>query len=239
MALQGSAFIFMWHDIEPDQHAAYMEWHTREHMFERLSIPGFLVGKRLHAPAASRHVFGTVYAGEDVEVFRSAAYLERLNNPTPWTSKISPSFQNMLRVACDRVASSGYGDGGSMATLRFTFNRADAAEALKVQAQKLVQDVQNLAGVACVHLGLARREVSDVRTRETELRGDTGEKMFDAVLLVEGFHSAGLQAALPQVTRLALATNAVHDDPITQLYEVSYTLTDSMASEHAAQQGQS
>ena len=44
MALVGDAFLAMWHDIEPASWNDYMEWHTREHMPERLSIPGFTVG---------------------------------------------------------------------------------------------------------------------------------------------------------------------------------------------------
>jgi len=231
MALKGAAFIAMWHDIEPTQHREYLEWHTREHMFERLSIPGFLSGKRLHAPNAHRHVFGTIYTGTDVEVFRSPAYLERLNNPTPWTGAVAPSFRNMLRVACEIIASAGHGDGGSMATLRLTFNQADAANALKAQAQQWVQTIQKLPGVACTHLALARSDVSNVRTRETELRGDVAEKTFDAVLLIEGFDQAGLQAALPQATQLLLATQIV-GGPISQLYEVAYTLTSDGAREY-------
>ncbi|MGO4287372.1 hypothetical protein AB4Y99_24670, partial [Bosea sp. TAB14] len=62
MGLKGSAFLAIWHDIAEGGHEAYIEWHTREHMPERLSIPGFRTGKRLHAPQAARHVFGTIYA---------------------------------------------------------------------------------------------------------------------------------------------------------------------------------
>ena len=60
MSLPGNAFLAMWHDIEPDAWTEYMEWHTREHMPERLSIPGFLVGKRLiseYDPEADRVEF--------------------------------------------------------------------------------------------------------------------------------------------------------------------------------------
>ena len=86
MGLKGSAFLVMWHDIAEGAVMDYIEWHTREHMPERLSIPGFTTGKRLHAPNASRYAFGTIYAGESLETFRSPDYLERLNNPTPWTA---------------------------------------------------------------------------------------------------------------------------------------------------------
>lgn len=225
MGLKGSAFLAIWHDIAEGGHEAYLEWHTREHMPERLSIPGFRTGKRLHAPQASRYVFGTIYAADDVEVFRSEGYLARLNQPTPWTAEIAPSFRNFLRVACDRVASAGVGDGGSMATLRFDFTAPDRAASLRENAQALVEAVLALPGVACVHLGIARNEVSGVRTRETELRSAMAEKGFNAVLLIEGASCMGLEAALPEAERLALATGALAD-PLVDLYETAFSLTD-------------
>lgn len=225
MGLKGSAFLAIWHDIAEGGHEAYLEWHTREHMPERLSIPGFRTGKRLHAPAAARYVFGTIYAADQVETFRSDAYLARLNDPTPWTTAIAPSFQNFLRVACDRVASAGTGDGGCMATLRFDFTSPDKAAALRLGAQALVDAVLALPGVACVHLGLARNEVSGVRTRETELRSAMAEKGFDAVLLIEGGSRAGLEQALPEATRLAAETRALAA-PLLDLYEAAFSLTD-------------
>lgn len=224
MGLKGSAFLAIWHDIAEGGHDAYIEWHTREHMPERLSIPGFRTGKRLHAPKASRYVFGTIYAADDVEVFRSDAYLARLNNPTPWTAEVAPSFQNFLRVACDRVAAAGTGDGGSMATIRFDFAEAGSDTTLRQAAQGLVDAVHALPGVACVHLGIARSEVSGVRTRETELRSAMAEKGFDAVLLIEGASRSGLEAALVDVKRLAIATGAL-TAPVVDVYETAFSLT--------------
>ena len=224
MGLKGSAFLAIWHDIAEGEHGEYIEWHTREHMPERLSIPGFRTGKRLHAPAAGRYVFGTIYAGDDVEVFCSAAYLERLNNPTPWTAAVAPSFQNFLRVACDRVATAGNGDGGSMATIRFDFAKPAADATLRKMAHGLVDSILALPGVSCVHLGIACSEVSGVRTRETELRSAMSEKGFDVVILVEGSYCSGLEAALPQVERLAIATGAL-TSPVVDIYETAFSLT--------------
>ncbi len=224
MGLKGSAFLAIWHDIAEGEHEAYIEWHTREHMPERLSIPGFRTGKRLHAPQAARHVFGTIYAADDVEVFRSPAYLERLNHPTRWTAEIAPSFQNFLRIACDRVASAGTGDGGSMATLRFDFAEAGSGAVLRQAAQGLVEAVLALPGVACVHLGIARSEVSGVRTRETELRSAMAERGFDVVLLLEGASRAGIEAALTAAQQLATTTGALVA-PRVDVYETAFSLT--------------
>jgi len=233
MGLKGSAFLAIWHDIADGQHGEYIEWHTREHMPERLSVPGFRTGKRLHAPEAARYVFGTIYAGDDLEVFRSPGYLARLNNPTPWTAAVAPSFQNFLRVACERVASAGHGDGGSMATIRFDFVHPEAEAALRQAAQSLVELILSLPGVSCVHLGIARDEVSGVRTRETELRSAMAERGFDAVILVEGSQRAGLEAARPEIERLAIATGML-TAPIVDLYETAFSLT----SEDMQAQGQ-
>ena len=73
MPLNAGAFLAIWHDIEPDSQEEYMEWHTREHMPERVSIPGFRAGKRLINHGLSRYRYGTIYTGDDVEVFRSPA----------------------------------------------------------------------------------------------------------------------------------------------------------------------
>jgi hypothetical protein len=224
MGLRGSAFLAIWHDIEPGGHAEYIEWHTREHMPERLSIPGFRTGKRLHRPDADRYVFGTIYAGDDIEVFRSPAYLARLNNPTPWTVEVAPSFRNFLRVACDRVALAGRGDGGAMATLRFDATGPGAKAQLRGRGQDMVERVMALPGVAAVHLGLAHEEIAGIRTRETELRSPMAEKGFDAVLLIEGSSRAGLEAAITQAEQLALATGAL-TSAASLVYETAYSLT--------------
>jgi len=224
MGLKGSAFLAIWHDIEDGAHDEYIEWHTREHMPERLSIPGFRTGKRLHAPAAARYVFGTIYAGETVETFRSPAYLERLNNPTRWTAAVAPSFRNFLRVACERIASAGHGDGGSMATFRFDLAGDEAEAKLLTGGQVLAEKILAVRGVSCVHIGLSRNEVSSVRTRETELRAQMSEKGFDVVILVEGSSSTGLQAALTEIEKLATASGLL-SAPVSNLYETAFSLT--------------
>lgn len=223
MALKGAAFLAIWHDITPGRHEAYIDWHTREHMPERLSIPGFRTGKRLHAPHAGRHVFGTIYSGDTLDVFRSVAYLERLNTPPPWTAEIAPSFENFLRIACERIAQTGQGDGGTMATICFDFSQDLAAGALRHIGQALVEEIHALPGVCAAHLGLAHREVSSQRTRETELRAAMAEREFDAVLLIEGSVAAGLGQSVSEVERRAVATGLLRD-PRSALYEVAYTL---------------
>ena len=43
MALAGHALVAIWNDILPESRADFFEWHPREHMVERLGIPGCLL----------------------------------------------------------------------------------------------------------------------------------------------------------------------------------------------------
>lgn len=225
MALTGNAFLAIWHDIETSGQTEYMEWHTREHMPERLSIPGFKLGKRLINHDIPRYRYGTVYCGDTVEVFRSPAYLERLNNPTDWSNMVQPTFRNFLRVACDRIASAGVGEGGAMATIRLDLKDGASAEDVTAGAQDLVDTLLGITSACGAHLGLARTEVSGVKTRETELRPGMAEKEFDAVVLIEGSGLPELEASIPAFLDAIDASKCGLGDPATIVYNLAYQLS--------------
>ena len=225
MALTGDAFLAIWHDIEPASQDEYMEWHTREHMPERVSIPGFRAGKRLINHGLARYRYATIYTGDDVEVFRSPAYLERLNNPTDWTLKVQPAFRNFLRVACLRLASRGTGEGGAVATLRCDFADGGGETALRAGADALADAVLRLRGVCCAHVAVARPEVSAVRTRETELRPEMGEKGFDALVIAEGSGLPELEAVLSEICQTLTAAGCGLADPRALVHNLAYHLS--------------
>jgi hypothetical protein len=225
MALPGEAFLAIWHDIEPSSWEDYMEWHTREHMPERLSIPGFRTGKRLINHDLETYRYGTVYAGDDLEVFRSPAYLERLNNPTDWSLRVQPAFRNFLRISCERLASSGVGDGGAMATVRLDFADGATQADLRSGATALAQTLLGITGACGAHIGLARTEVSGVKTRETELRPDMNEKEFDAVVLVEGSGRPELEAVAGEIEAAISASGCGLVNPATLVYDLAYQLS--------------
>lgn len=226
MALVGDGLLALWHDIEPGSWDEYMEWHTREHMPERVSIPGFRLGKRLINREISRYRYGTIYCGDNVEVFRSPAYLERLNNPTDWSCRVQPTFRNFLRVACTRLVSKGQGEGGAVATIRLGFAGDDGEQRLNRGAAALADALLDITGVCCAHVALARSEVSAVRTRETEIRPEMEETGFDALIVVEGSGHPELEAVADRIERTILASGAGLTDPQTQVYELAYHLSE-------------
>ena len=102
MALAGKAIIAIWNGITPEGRANFNEWHPREHMPERVGIPGFRRGRRYIGTEAQIEFF-TLYEADDADVLVGPGYKARLNAPTPWSRASVSAFRNNLRGIC-RVA---------------------------------------------------------------------------------------------------------------------------------------
>lgn len=197
--LAGQGFLAIWNDVAVASEADWLEWHTREHMPERVSVPGFLGGRRYVDAGSTHHKYFTLYLGETLATFSSPPYVERLNNPTPWTAKLAPHFRNFVRGACHTVASLGHGTGGAILTIRVTFDAADRPASPR--SATLLQTLIKHPGLISAHLGLADATVTGVPTRERSMRGASKEPIFEGVLLVEGLGRAELLAAQTSIIR--------------------------------------
>jgi hypothetical protein len=87
MTLLGKGALVIWHDPEAEAESDYNEWHSKEHMFERVGIPGFRRGQRGVAISGAPRYFN-LYEVDGFDVLTSPAYLARLNDPTAWTRRI-------------------------------------------------------------------------------------------------------------------------------------------------------
>ncbi|HEY7141057.1 MAG TPA: hypothetical protein VIE44_13210 [Methylomirabilota bacterium] len=169
MPLLGQGVLAIWHTITPEGEAEYWRWHDREHIPERVGVPGFLRGRRYRSLERSLDYLD-LYEVENPETLRSAPYLARLNDPTPWTRKMVPHFLNTLRVGYRVAASAGRGQGGALLTLRLAVagGRAERPAALAEPSLGAIQDV---TGVVSVHVLDATPEVTSIATEEKRLRG--------------------------------------------------------------------
>jgi hypothetical protein len=187
MGWAGSGALIAWHDVEEGRETEYLDWHSHEHMQERLAIPGFLQGRR-YSVVGSGPQFLILYTVKVSDVFASQIYLEHLNHPSEWTQQVMPALRNMNRSLCHVEASSGFGAGRYLQTFRFTPELGREAHLRGV----LTSEAQVLAaqrGLCAVHLLIVDRDRSRARTREAALRGGE-DAVADWVLLVEGYDEA-------------------------------------------------
>ena len=159
MTLLGNAVIAIWHDIVPEGRAEFIEWHNREHMPDRVGNPGFLRGRRYSAQYGSPQYY-TLYEAENKGVLVGRDYLERLNNPTPWTQKSITFFRNVSRGLCSVAFSHAHGDGGFMLTLRFDVENRQKGPLKDHLCETLLPVLVQTAGVTGVHLCITDRDAS-------------------------------------------------------------------------------
>lgn len=118
MALDGTAFLALFNDFEPDRDAEYNEWHSREHVPERLTVPGIARARRYVNRADAQFPYFTLYEVTSSRSMLSPPYLDLLANPTPWSARMRPSFRQFLRVPCETLASVSKGIGGAILVVR-------------------------------------------------------------------------------------------------------------------------
>jgi hypothetical protein len=192
MPLLGQAAMLLTFDVAADAIAEHDDWHTHEHLPERLGIPGFLRGTRWVAEQGQpRYV--VLYEVAALATLESAAYLARLNAPSPWTTKIMTHYRGMTRGFCAVTASFGLGAGQAGWLLRLR-PEAGAAERLRGWlVGELLPALPQRAGLVGAHLLEGAR--TPPMTNEQRLRGaDAG---VDWAVFVTGYDTDAL-AALAQ-----------------------------------------
>jgi hypothetical protein len=171
MSLAGEGAVVIWHDIAPEGRAQFYAWHGREHMPERLGIPGFLRGRRYVALAGSPEYFN-LYETASARTVTGADYLARLNSPTPWTVDTMKYFRGVARSLCTVAASFGEGQGGLMATFRYDVDATKADTHRLWMVEELLPELAQAPGVAGCHLLIADEAASAVETEEKKARDD-------------------------------------------------------------------
>lgn len=196
MALAGQAVVAIWNDITPEGRANFYEWHNREHMPERLGVDGFLRGRRYKAAPgelSGAPEYFTLYEVRDAEVLSSAAYLARLNQPTPWTTASVAHFRNVARSLCRNDISLGAASGGYLATLRFDCDSSEDS-ALMAHLRALLDELTWAAGIVGAHVSRADLAASIAKTAEQKGRPDNAVPRW--VVLVEASTAEAARAAL-------------------------------------------
>ena len=199
MSLLGSAVLVNWGGIIPDKEEDYNQWHSKEHMPERISLPGFLRGYRAMGIEGTNlnHKYFMMYEAKNKEVFVSKEYLERLNNPTKWTKEILSNYISPSRTICSVISSKSIGSANFILTVRFLdeqFNKNHDLEQLKVFISK-VTDFKNITGM---HFLLGDNTFGQMKTEEKKYRSSQGKRdqIISQAIILEGLKLDSLKTAL-------------------------------------------
>ena len=192
--------IVIWNDIKEEMRDEFVQWHSIEHLPERVSIPGFISGQRWYGEHASPQYL-TTYVTQNTGVLTSDAYIQRLNDPTPWTLKTVAAFRNTCRAAGEVIWEYGSkkGYGGHILAIQIT-----ELEDLTILTEHLNSlaniPEQGFADLLRARLVLTTPNASQLPTAERAVRtGDQNEPHI--VLLLESFSGEdALRHAFSKIT---------------------------------------
>jgi hypothetical protein len=191
MALAGSAFLALWNDIERAREPEYDQWHTLEHVPERVAVTSFHAARRYVNRQREQHRYFTLYEVESLAVFASPEYVDLLEHPTPWSASMRPDFSNFLRAICRVMHSSGTGIGAAIACL------CVPAELDEATLRFALEQAAKLPRVTAVHLGRTTSGAPAVPFGRPP--GETAAlREFDRVALIETLDRGAAAHALAE-----------------------------------------
>ena len=222
MSLLGQAALAMWWNVRPEHRSEFGDWHSHEHFPERLAIPGFKRGSRWTSTLDADGFF-ILYELEAYETLTSKAYLDRLNAPSPWSTKMMPHHLNMVRSQCRVAASFGRGVATSLATIRLS-PETGREENLKTAIVEKLRALPSKPGLTGAHLLLTDTPLTSAPTTEQRIRGSDG--VADWIVLISGYEPDVVTSVVAdQFPALALRSAGAREITAIGQYRLAYSMT--------------
>jgi hypothetical protein len=149
MPLAGKGMLLTSMNIEAPDEAEFNRWYDREHLEERVAIPGFLEARRYVAHDGNPKYL-SLYSTESFEVLDSPAYRTALANQTAWSKANIAKFKDMIRGVARITISRGTGRGAALGIIRLRPS-VGGQEKLRTALRDQL-DPAKLDGIISMHL---------------------------------------------------------------------------------------
>lgn len=216
MTIKGTGLLAIWSTVDADFETDYLHWLTREHVFERVGVPGFRCGRVFRRRGSSPAEYMIMYEQDSAQVMSSEGYQARLNQPTPWTQRVMPNLQKFRRGGGSIVMQSGHADafGGSVAVARFEDGWPDRL--LDEESSAQWREIAALDRVVNMYAMEVAAGGTQISTREKSMRrGEEG--IFTGILALEAIDGGALERAIDAASA-KLALPAVQFDTYDQVF---------------------
>ena len=215
MSLHGKGMLAVYAEVKPHHERDFHEWYNREHIDERINLPGFHRARRYVAERGSPKYLA-LYECDSVGDLAHPDYLARLAHQTPWSDRVTGRFTRFHRLTLAIKIDLTHGIGGLVTTVRFT-PEAGLRSALLVWLHKTLAQAVARPGVVGAAVG-----ENDVDTANAPLREKSRDnpKAEDAewVVMLEGSDARALTAACKALSLATLKKFGVTKAPQVGVY---------------------
>ena len=221
MPIAGRGMLVNFMDVDPADEADFNRWYDKEHVAERVAIPGFVEARRYVAPSGPAKYLA-LYTTESFETLSSPAYGQALRNQTEWSLRNISKFRNPTRAIARITASRGQGRGGALAFLRIRPDEG-GADTLRAAITDRFAALIDRDGIVSAHLLESDPELSKplvapagpvpgagdwyvlIDGTDPEAVGRAGEALFGAHMPAGELVSAGVYRLMWDLSKAELS----------------------------------
>jgi hypothetical protein len=187
------AELFVWTDVDSNYDADFNRWYDREHMEERIAIPGFVWGRRLRLTAGAGPRYLALYRAKDLGVFTSEAYQQAFKHQSDWSNRNFPRMRNPRRRVMGVSLEVGVGVGSAWGSVNLRHPKVDVD-----RIAPLLEEVCKIDGVFSAY-GLE----PDIALSTPLPMEDKNNRPMDAFVIISAESQAALGKALYRFCALA------------------------------------
>jgi hypothetical protein len=148
MPIAGKGMLLTSMNVDAADEAEFNRWYDREHLEERVAIPGFLEARRYVAHDGNPKYL-SLYSTETFEVLDSPAYRAALANQTARSKANIARFKDMIRGVARITISRGVGRGAVLGIIRL--RPADGEDKLRAALREQLDPAKH-DGIISMHL---------------------------------------------------------------------------------------
>jgi hypothetical protein len=116
--LRGRGMLITLTEVRAKDEVDYNEWYNRQHIDERVDMPGFRRARRYVATKGDPKYLAT-YECAKVGDLADPRYLAQLANQSPWSQRVMKRFTKFHRLTLKIRVDLAHGIGGAVTCLRF------------------------------------------------------------------------------------------------------------------------
>ncbi|KWF04013.1 DUF4286 family protein [Burkholderia pseudomultivorans] len=184
----------VWTDIDAAHEADFNAWYDREHMQERVAIPGFTHARRFRATDDGPRKYLALYVTDTLDVFHGDAYRRAFTQQTAWSLANFERMTGTQRRVGELTIEAGDGEGAQLALFVLPPDRIDVPR-LRARFDAALRE----PGIHAARLFRTAPELSAPIGADAAARSAA-----DALVLIEGSDAVA--------TRRVAASLAGHDD---------------------------
>lgn len=219
---QQRALLMVWTDIPSVLEVGFNDWYNREHMRERVNLPGFIRGRRFEAVSSSPKYL-VLYDVQSADVLFSEPYLNLKKNRDPRTLQFGSAFTNSIKGTCDVLAHAGAGEGGLLALLPFRVEVGKTDGFRRWLSESFCREIVKCPGVATATYASSNDYVRK-HSAPHDMRS-TDRHIGDAVL-IEASNVDSISTALSRLTESMAGHGArAHLIESPSIFRLMYSLT--------------